>query len=1179
MRISLVIFTEGGKISMPTHKRKNFDVADVSLPLNGKHLFEASAGTGKTYTICYLYLHHLLRNKRKPDQIVVVTFTEAAADQLKLNILQKVTLFRDFLEDRKSSNQVERDIQRLWANLENSITKKKATEILNAAIDKFDSARISTIHSFCLRILQEHPFSTGFTAGLAIDTNQNMLIDDLIADLFRKNVLTKDQAFLELVHDQIDSYLEKGRLIVTSAKEYDSENIRPSWSPPVPQETILRLIKDAAQKYEELRNEWQEKADSIWSLLAKGIQAECFKKDYYQNFDRKEYDALMKPETFNILHHVFSQAWNITSESCVVNALKKTAKASFSLDFPSYFRKTDELIDILNKLKVIRENDLIHFMHLCHKEAQKHMRQLSHLESTADYYGIMKRLHEAISGPNGPILVQRIRTECPIAMIDEFQDTDNLQYSIFKAIYDKPKDTGLYFVGDPKQSIYRFRGADYVTYAKASQEAIEKHSLLCNFRSSPKLVEAFNCFFKDLGNEKDFADVHLKAGNADLPDIPAPFRFVLSPLDFSFNKNEQYDWCQQWLVREIRRLHSEKPDRMNSFKYSDMAILVRTNNEGTMLLNKLLDENIPAITFQTEKLFVSREAKELLLLIEALHNPDDLPAVSRSLATEMIGFSAADIVELKNDEIRWGDLLEKFRSYHDIWSRKGFLPMMHDLLDTFRRDGNILERLAQFPDGERRLTNIFHLLEILQKQDVHLGLHPASLLSWLKASIRDSSEEEIRLESDKDAVKIVTIHKSKGLQYPVVFCPLLWYYYSSSSQNTFLYHDEKGERIFQLGASPEGKEADEKDRLKEHYRLLYVALTRAQQLCYLFIASTKSNQDSALRKHVGIEKHMDLDQVKKLLQEKFVKESNGSMTIVDGKLPNGRMTTNPKTEVQNRKLEALILQKPLPKPLMLQSFTGLSDRINIKEGKIGWDRKGLPPGGSTGTLLHNIIEEILRNHNRNDAIIRKVVEQKASGTIFNDHLDEIERIIAKALSLKPWKAKNFMDLHHDEMVQEMEFWFRIKTGKIREFYRQYSNKSSWWKRISEAMDSFSDRQITGWMNGKIDLVLFQDQKYHIVDWKSNYLAAKPDGYHRQRMEEEILSHGYFLQFHIYSSALWKYLLAYSGKTKEEIPSLMGDICYIFLRGIDGPEQGIYKEPIDVSFTEKLSAFLSGKEPV
>ncbi len=399
-------------------------------------------------------------------------------------------------------------------------------------------------------------------------------------------------------------------------------------------------------------------------------------------------------------------------------------------------------------------------------------------------------MRAALRGHGGPDLAAALRTRYKAALIDEFQDTDPIQAEVLERIWEGT-DQPVYFVGDPKQAIYGFRGADVFTYLERRANVRARFTLAVNQRSDPPLLDAVAAFFA--GNERflipeiafvPIAPTDRPRGHLDIEDTHKPFTVWHVEQEAGESKDAVRRRIADAVAADVARINAlsradrarlVEPERgAKPLAMSDIAVLVSTHAEGDIVRAALADAGLASVTYGADSVFESCEAGDLERILRAVAEPGREALLRAALATEPFGMDAAALAALANDGADWEGWVARFREYHDIAGTEGFVRMWREL--TLRE--GIAARLLGRPDGERRMTNMAHLVELLHSQADAEGLDLAQLARALaharEAPIRDPDTEQLRLESDEDLVNIVTVFRAKGLEYSVVYCPFLW---------------------------------------------------------------------------------------------------------------------------------------------------------------------------------------------------------------------------------------------------------------------------------------------------------------------------------------------------------------------------------------------------------------------
>ncbi|MCB1717441.1 MAG: UvrD-helicase domain-containing protein, partial [Candidatus Competibacteraceae bacterium] len=513
------------------------------------------------------------------------------------------------------------------------------------------------------------------------------------------------------------------------------------------------------------------------------------------------------------------------------------------------------------ELKALRV-ELLHY-------ADRALAQRKQREQIQSYDDLLLNLHRALQGPRGEELAKQLRERYPAALIDEFQDTDPIQYDIFSTIY---QNSGLpvFLVGDPKQAIYSFRGADIFAYLRAHQDASRHTTLAENWRSQPSLIDAVNAIFQHqrasfLIDQIEYHPVRpaqrASQGTINIEDDPPQslwFWFLRGDEPSKpLNKTDARALAASRTAAEIARLLNAAAQGRaqvdgRPLHGGDIAVLVRKHDEGRQVREALLELGIASVQQTRASVFASREAQEIYYLLRALSEPGREPLVRAALATSLIGMSGPQIHQLSEDDRAWDALLERIQHLHRLWLEQGFVRMFWQFLREF----DVQKRLLGLNDGERRLTNTLHVMELLQQAAQQLRLGLEGLVVWLAERLtgdEDDEEQQLRLESDSQLVQVLTVHKSKGLEYPIVFCPYLWdgrLGANDKSKGSLSFHDpaQHYQAVLDLGSEQldSHRPLAAREELAENLRLCYVALTRAKYRCYVVWGNIKEAESSAL---------------------------------------------------------------------------------------------------------------------------------------------------------------------------------------------------------------------------------------------------------------------------------------------------------------------------------------------
>lgn len=657
-----------------------------------------------------------------------------------------------------------------------------------------DLAAIYTIHGFCRRMLMQYAFHSGIHFNLELIKDQSDLLVRFANEFWREHFYPLDFESANFIATELVSPANVLSLLKADLGKDLQVEIENKQALSVPIQIFLPQYLGGYQKaLNELKAFWLESADEISAIITNELVKD-YPKDQLKSLNRKKYQVKRLGDWINKINQwsnnprdyqinttlkdyfLQSSIEKNCEESTDKNKDKKPATPFYSPIFADLEKRVNALMtpDLLSKLTLYHYRQGLQQKLLDYK--------LNHQEKSFD--DLLRLLCEALQDAQGDELAEMIRFQYPFAMIDEFQDTDSQQYAIFSKIYrDNPeKNTGFIMIGDPKQAIYRFRGADIFTYLKASDEAQSRFELTKNYRSQKNLVDGVNALF-DFPQSPfiyqninftavDSRDDHLRFylnGKAE----PA-YRFYLTESD-KVNKTEMAKICaisiQHWLKSAVEnQAVFQNEDTCKTLQAANIAVLVRDKNEAALVKNELQKLGIASVYLSDQNsVFDSNVAKELAWVLKACLNVAERPILN-AIATALFGLNAADIHQIQQNEADWQRWADSFAQYQQTWQRQGILAMLHQIL----LEQGISERLLSQATGERDLTDFLHLAEMLQ-QAATLHESEAALLSWFEKQIQGEGRQEaqIRLESERQLVKIVTIHKSKGLEYDLVWLPFL----------------------------------------------------------------------------------------------------------------------------------------------------------------------------------------------------------------------------------------------------------------------------------------------------------------------------------------------------------------------------------------------------------------------
>ncbi|HEJ9414318.1 TPA: exodeoxyribonuclease V subunit beta [Proteus mirabilis] len=1180
-----------------------------TLPLYQRRLIEASAGTGKTYTIGLLYLRLLLglggesafHRPLSVEEILVVTFTEAATDELRARIRQNIHQLRLAC----IRHQVENDNNAYQILLDQIPNKTVAAQWLLEAERQMDEAAIYTIHGFCQRMLATNAFESGVLFEQVLIQDEYELKKRVCADFWRRHCypLSYDVAYAvseiwsgpEQLLYEIQPYLQ-GECPEIQGIDFD-----------VKKETVEQRHQAVIEAIDKVKALWRHHCNEIadW-ITSSGVD----KRSYSSRFLPKWIDeitawaALLETKSYQLPDCLsrFSQA-TLHEKTTKGAAPEHALFAEIELLCQQSLTLRDVII--ANAIPEIRQGI----------ENEKMRR------GELGFDDLLTRLDKALQREGGEALADAIRQRYPVAMIDEFQDTDPQQYRIFDTIYGEHTESGLLFIGDPKQAIYAFRGADIFTYIRARQQTDHHYTLNTNWRSAPGMVSAVNKLFLRsktpfLFNHIPFIEVNSAEKNQHMEFIyqqktVAPLNFWLAEGESLSTANYEQlmasqcamqirDWLsagdnqQAWLIEQ---------DNKRAVTSADIVVLVRSRREALLIRDALDLLSIQSVFLSNrESVFETNEAKDLLWLLQAVVTPEKERVLRASLASALFGFNAQQIDELNQNEQRWNRYVEQFADYFVLWQKRGVLPMLRKVMI----DHQIAENLLASQEGERRLTDIMHIGELLQETSLQLDSEHA-LIRWLAQQISrpdvQAESQQMRLESDKNLVQICTIHKSKGLEYPIVCLPFACNY---QEQKGALYHDrDEFYAKLDIFNQPDSVRLADEERLAEDLRLLYVALTRAKFCCYVGVAplvkgnKRKSGLTDLHKNALGYLLQHGEEGNSELLHQSINQLLDDNIKVITlGDISMHRYQSPHTTDIA---LDAAIFKRKINDNWRITSYSGLTAQHSARgylfdsadldalvqsiAPGLDTDAKGektaqhsdelsihhFPRGAVAGTFLHSLLEEL----DFSQPIDESWMQEQLITQGFEEKWTPLLVAWMETLFHTPLNTQGLClaDIPKEHQLDELQFYLPIEqelsAAQLTALTRQYDP-------LSAQCPALNFQQVQGMLKGFIDLVFCWEGKYYVVDYKSNWLGESSEDYTQEAMSNAMRDHRYDLQYQLYTLALHRFL-------QQRLPNYdyqrhFGGICYLFLRGIDAdyPGNGVYTYLPEEKFVEALDALFKGE---
>lgn len=1180
----------------------------MRLPLRGNHLIEASAGTGKTFTISNIYLRLILGQGAiktfSPSEVLVVTFTNSASQELKIRIRTRLIKAASFF--RQESQSPDRIMTELRDEFDSSQWYKCALKLENAA-EKMDESFISTIHSWCQRILCEYTLHSRSSLNQTLKTDHSSLLREIMNDYWRKFCYPLKGVRLKWVSDnwKNPSYLlskiqdKVDRFQYKESTDY-SKIIQKKLST-----IISSKLKERRTKIAEIKKPWRRWTEELESIFMEAISK---KEINLRKLNPHHFRVwFSKIRTWAADETLEQLEIGIGSKRLTSEGLHGIWKNGIVPNHPALIAM-DILEEELEKLPNPDKYVLQHATYWVSTSLEEKKAQRAEI----NFNDIVIILDKVLQRKEGKKLSRLLRERFPIAIVDEFQDTDPLQYRIFKTIYrdaiNSDLHTALFLIGDPKQSIYSFRGASINTYLEA-RNSIDIHTLDTNFRSSHAMVSAVNHIFERAENRCkgenafftptinksiSFSPVKSKGCKEtlqhNLVDITA-VNFLISPSDSPLSQKEYYSKLAEICADKIVDLLSESRKRKLGFKSenlafrqinpSDITIIVRNSEESRFIMQSLSRRKVLSVYHsQKQSVYNTQEAKDLLYWLRACAEPDKPRNIRTALASITFGLSISELKNVNEDEESWELAIEKFQKCYDYWRERGIGSMIFRLLQVF----NLVSRIASTLDPTRVLTNLLHLSELLQKSSVELH-GEQSLINYLSQKIESSTgtstsryfpdEEILRLVSDEDLIQIVTVHKSKGLEYPLTFIP-----FSSSRKIGVL-------KRLSVDKSPSSYEA-----LAEDIRVFYVAITRAQHACWIGVADLKEKKSNRSIFHLSSLGYLLMGKValpaSNLLESYLNSLKNKCIAISSNSIAHPEVKY-----LQSRKQKIMLKEYLEPEKKVVYSHWSISSystlRINHQKEYIGsnfsteknqydylekYSLHGFPRGLRSGIFLHSLLESLGKNgFDSTPKTIRNFIQLRCKKNCWDERwIDTLYDwlIYFKNQIFNLQDTKNQIELKRIKDYQvEMEFYFESRTVRAQEVDQLISK----YTHSGKKRPPIEDRLLNGMFRGFIDLVFEDRGSYYVVDYKSNWLGINNYFYTHENMLNSILENRYDLQYTLYLLALHRHLKVRL-KNYSYDKNIGGAIC-IFLRGLLSEKKGIFFDRPPGHLIQRLDLIFNG----
>ncbi len=1222
----------------------------ATIPLSGVRLVEASAGTGKTHAIATLFVRALVELELGVDEILVVTFTEAAAAELRDRIRGR--LRNAIAAWAAEDGAVDPDLARLAQARRRAGRTAGDLERLVASLRAFDLASISTIHGFCQRVLHSSAFETGVPLSTELVTDETHLVDMAVRDYWARELYGADPIH---AHHLARGKITPARLLSLARAALarpDLELVPASVEPgPLPD------LGPYAVAYRRLRAAWLEHRDEFERMVTTSpkLHRVKYKVDKVTQWVASIETALGPEEP----------VWQLDAEEickftpAAIAAGMKSGHAPLQQPIITacgeFVDARAPVVEYLDRWLLAFKLGLVEWVRRELPRRKRALRQTS-------FDDLLQLLCAALRRRTvGKKLAEQIRRRYRAALIDEFQDTDPTQYEIFQRVF-AHGDLPLLLIGDPKQAIYAFRGADVYSYLEAARAAARRRTTMHhNWRSDPGLVAAVDHLFS-------VADAFLVEG-IDLPKVearpgatarlfakdgePLPaFEIALCPSPEEKPRERLdavADVCTRVAADISQLLASGAVIRDGSHERAvhagDIAVLSRSNAQAQQVQAALRELAIPSVVYGDATVFATAEAAELARVLAAAAEPTQDRSLRAALATELVGVTADRLQRMDEEAIGalpatradegWDHWIDVFRHLHELWSTRGFVQMFRALLV----ETGAQARLLALGDGERRMTNLLHLAELLHEQAAREHLGPAGLLRWFDeqrgASAPAIAEAyKLRLERDERAVQLITIHRSKGLEWPIVYCPFLW-----GAENVFdaerddlVYHDPtRGHRAVldvRPRDDPDKKrhalEDAKQERRAEAVRLAYVAVTRARHRCVVVWGRFADARRSALgyllyapragepaRGFDDVGRAMGLDDDASVLDHLRARgDTAWAVRVLDD--AEGRPWRAPLRVAPV--LECREPRATIDRAFRTSSFSHMAAAATtaplfidfadarahdevlhadldllapVRAPSESLPLADFPRGIRAGNFFHDLLEHL--DFAAGDDVAQTLVHAKLRAHGYPTALAESVQPALAAILSTPIDRVNLpgttlRTIPRSARLDELEFLLPVaddestltRTALASAFRRHPEGLPHGY---AERIAALGFPPLRGFLKGFVDMVFVVDGRWFIIDYKTNHLGDTAADYARERLDEVMARDHYVLQYHLYAVALCRFLaLRQPGFDAERD---FGGIYYLFLRGM-APELphgiGIWHDRPSAARLAALEAALAGGEP-
>lgn len=1213
----------------------------TDIEFSGLHLIEASAGTGKTYTLSSLMVRIFLE-KYLPQQVIATTFTRAAAAELKTRIRMRLQQTLIYLQEcrglteaeilQKAEQETDPLLQYLLQQF--SLRMGYACERLKLVLDQLDELFVGTLDSFSQKLLREFAFESGKIERADITDDAKAYTRQLIHDVLRAWIQAQPQALIDGLYNigalkSVDAFVE----LVESSLNFSSAKFQQEQRPEIDLNALEQVAVLSCQidltslaSYYQLDGEY-------YSF----IHGSSFRNHGFHELFIQHIPCLLKVLQQDAVLSIFDPAFKASREAA--------SKFIEKLDQEKIFKKCSaEVSDgfyqhaVVAQLKQIIQT-LQHYQaqfeqlhhalkaYLC-IEVKQRLPQVLQEKGETTFSQQIRTLAEALKGEQGQRFAIFVQARYPLILVDEFQDTNQDQDDMLASIWRHPQryQKGcMIMVGDRKQAIYGFRGGDMLTFLNAYQDILHKqgreYKLIQNHRSVKPLVEVVDALFQRQPNfgEQVIYDP-IQAGSRSHPALidhaqvdAAPLRWIM--IEDKASEAQQVAWKIRALLNQAAsgELFLKGDSDPQSMIADDIAVLSK-NHKGLDDVQAALEYlDIKVNRPSRRSVFDHVVAHDVGAFLTAILFPYDEAKVKRALLSRLMGFDLERLYQLEQSPVGLSDYMNQLDGLREIWIHQGFLPAWQRGLNLFQVWQNLGAKHSK--ENERAVVNLRHLSELLSQHSEHYQ-GAQNLYHWYLKQLRSPSERDWELErklSSDVGVQLMTIHQSKGLEFKIVFLlgadkPFRDQNHELNFSRTEILDEYTGQmqtkRVIAIAdktqLSKEAVDQHTERATAEQNRLWYVALTRASHRVYAMLQDQQQkskdalafwrNQDSPFLHEYSVDEPM----LMQCPEPVTAHETPQKIVIHAAPLPQQRFYPRGKTSfsylAQHLKprvsySDTLVPMQTVPEQADDERDTTMIQYIQANVEPIAWIKQNFPKGTLAGNFLHEIFEHI--NFSQTDEWINEIRRRFKNDygslweMLYPVYIDAFPELNGDENILYQWIANWLNDvlttpLHHSFQLKQLQNGQFLSECP---FYLALSDRVLAMRRIQQLfieyhieMPEFLDAYSARYLNGSIDLMYFDGQRFHIADYKSNFLGTDQTHYDVSAIRDNMSHSSYWLQAALYLVALHRYL-----KVKlehYEIAAHLGGASYLYLRGMNGHTgQGYcYWKPED-EFILRLDAIL------